>query len=61
MAQDSAWASFVCEGCLINDFLQLASGDSVVRFPSPGPGPDSPEGEWLDVRYIEDNELNCYN
>ena len=58
VAQDSAWASFVC---LIKEFPQLASGNSAVRAPSPGLGPDSPQGEWLDVRNIEDNELNCYN
>ena len=36
----------------------MASGNSAVRVPSPGLGPDSPQGEWLDVGNIEGNELD---
>ena len=57
-ARQRAWASFVCEGCLIREFPQLASSNSAVRVPSPGLGPDSPQGEWLAVRNTEGNELN---
>ena len=43
---------------LIREFPQLASSNSAVRVPSPGLGPDSPQGEWLAVRNTEGNELN---